>query len=70
MVLTLLVLALIAGLPASAGVRPCVYVQVESYWVRQCSPLVVYEMQCADVTVSGSPYVYAEACVPTELPPP
>ena len=69
-VLTVLVLALIAGVPASAGVRPCVYVQVDGYAVWQCSPLVVYEMHCAAVTVTGSPYIYGSACVPTELPPP
>ncbi|MGH2813007.1 MAG: hypothetical protein ACRDI1_09885 [Actinomycetota bacterium] len=59
--------ALASSAQAEGGVRPCVYVAVDTYWVKQCSPFVFTEMQCYRVWGWDWPYEEVIVCHPTEV---
>lgn len=75
MTVAVVVVAMVLGIgprpPASEAVRPCVFVQVQTYWVRWCSPIEFSAMTCYTYTgTNPNPplYVKAEACYPTRVP--
>lgn len=54
--------------PAQAWSQPCEYVQVQTIWVQQCSPIIFNTSSCWQYTYSsGNTGLYAKViiCYPT-----